>query len=175
MTDAEFEEWLEELYPELHALAARIFRGERSDHTLQTTAVVHEAYLRLRELRGPWTDREHFLRAAAGTIRRILVDHARAHATERRGQGWMRIPLESAHESNGEPLSAPVEDLDQALSRLAAVHARSARIVELRFFLGFTMDRIADELELSVRTVGDDWAFARAFLHRELSADRADS
>ena len=108
MTDAEFEEWLEELYPELHALAARIFRGERSDHTLQTTAVVHEAYLRLRELRGPWTGREPFLRAAAGTIRRILVDHEEFELTRpgRSGEGYSMISSRSTSIRGSRPPSS---------------------------------------------------------------------
>lgn len=162
------------VYAELRALAARKLRQERSGHTLQGTALVHEAYLKLvdqRQVR--WQDRAHFFSVAAHLMRRILVDHARRHATAKRGHGRPTLPLEET-EAPATPM--PLLDwlaLDEALDRLAALDARQARIVELRFFGGLTIDETAEVLQISPATVKNEWSLARGWLYRELQG-RAD-
>lgn len=161
------------VYQELREIAEGLLRGERPDHTLQPTALVHEAYLRLvRSETLPPKDRAHLLALCARVMRRILVDHARAREASKRGGRRQRITWnESQH-------GAPAEELDllalnDAMNRLAAVNDRSRQVVELRFFGGLTSEEIAESLGISVRTVGNDWAFARAWLGRELGSSPA--
>lgn len=155
------------VYDELRKLARHYMRGERSGHTLQTTALVNEAYVRLAGAEGiEFHDRAHFFAMAATMMRRILVDHARAHAADKRGGGAALIPLDeriAAAESNVDLLA-----LDAALTKLAVMDPQQARIVELRFFTGLTVDETAVALEISPATVKRDWAIAKAWLHHEL-------
>lgn len=157
------------VYRELHRIAHYLMRGEGDRLTLQTTALVHEAYLRLVRPAAAWEDRGHFFRVAATVMRRILVDHARARQAEKRGGGVVKDggpePLDlSASPDN----AARILAVDEALTRLAAVDERQARIVELRFFIGMTIEETAELLELSPRTIKREWQFARAWLAREL-------
>lgn len=154
------------LYDELRRLAAARMAGEAAGHTLQPTALVHEAWLRLSAPGGDrrhWTDRNHFVRTAALTMRRILVDHARRHASHKRGAGADHLPFEE--------LDLPAADqnrrvvlIDEALSRLEAEDPDAARMVTLRFFGGFTNREIAAALEVTERTVERQWVYARARL-----------
>jgi RNA polymerase sigma-70 factor, ECF subfamily len=162
------------VYDELHRLAHRHMRQERPDHTLQATALVHEAYVRLvNQPQRTWQNRAHFIAVAAQVMRRILVDYARARRTSKRGSAPQRVPLE-------EPLlfteeqSDGLVSLDEALERLAKFDARQSRVVELRFFGGLTTDETAEVLGISSKTVKRDWAVARAWLHREVRKARAD-
>ncbi len=161
---------LAEVYDELRSIAASFLRQELPDHTLQPTAVVHEAWLRLNQLREmAWRDRAHFAAAASGTIRRILVDHARSHAALKRGGSFGRITLSAVSSiDTGEPIDMIA--LDDALQKLAAIDERKKQVVELRFFGGLTIAEAARELDVGTTTIEDDWAFARAWLHRELCA-----
>lgn len=156
------------VYDELRRVAARFLRDERSGHTLQSTALVHEAYLKLvdqRQVR--WEDRAHFFAVAAQVMRRILVDHARRHGAAKRGSGGTKLPLDAVVLIDPEP-DANLVTLDAALERLAALDARQARIVELRFFGGLTIEETASVLHVSPATVKNDWSLARAWLYREL-------
>ncbi len=165
---AAVDELLPLVYEELRAIAERALRGERSGHTLQATALVHEAYLRLVGTeRMAWQNRAHFLAAGAESIRRVLIDHARGRGREKRGGGWRRVPLEGAGGADGGRW-VDVVDLHEALARLESVSERQAKLVELRFFGGLTMEESAHVLGVSVRTVTGDWAMARAWLRREL-------
>jgi RNA polymerase sigma factor (TIGR02999 family) len=165
------EQLLPLVYDELRRLAAQKLAQEKSGQTLQATALVHEAYLRLVGEQDPgWNGRGHFFAAAAEAMRRILVEDARRKRASKAGGGWQRHELldaELAVDSSGEDLFA----VDEALSRLAAAHPRAARLVHLRFFLGMTLDEAAAQLGLEARTASRDWAYARAWLRREL--DRA--
>ncbi|HVS18190.1 MAG TPA: sigma-70 family RNA polymerase sigma factor [Planctomycetota bacterium] len=158
----------ERLYSELRALARREMAGERPDHTLQPTALVHEAYLRLMGVgEERFESRAHFYGAAARAIRRVLVDHARSRRRLKRGAGGVRIELD------GLELQAPERDarlvaLDDALERLAELDPRKARLVELRFFAGMTLEQAASALGASPSTVARDWRTARAWLQSEL-------
>ena len=160
------------LYQELHKLAKRKMRAERVNHTLQPTALVHEAYLKLAEAPNPaWKDRAHFLAVAARVMRHILVDHARSRDADKRGGGALQVTLNEdfvAPNSQGTDVLA----VDQALTTLAEFDARQARILELHFFAGMTFDAIAETLDISTRTVKRDWTMARAWLRTELSAKR---
>jgi RNA polymerase sigma-70 factor (ECF subfamily) len=157
------------LYSELRSLASRYLRRERSDHTLQTTALVHEAYLRLadqREVR--WKNREQFLGVAAQLMRRILVDHSRGHDAKKRGQGFEKVFLEeAAGVSKGK--AADVIALDEALTRLAEFDPQQAQLVELRFFGGLSIGEAAGVLGVSRTTVKRNWNLSKAWLSRELS------
>jgi len=162
------------IYDELHQLAARFLRGERKGHTLQTTALVHEAYLRLvDQQQAAWTDRTHFMAVAATLIRRILIDHARHANAERRGGGKRPASLDAV----GDPVAVEDPDtllaIDEALVRLASLDARKARVVELRFFGGLTVDQTATVLSVSPATVDRDWHMARAWLYREVDGAEA--
>lgn len=162
---------LEVVYQELRRLAADYLQRERPDHTLQPTALVHEAYMRLAELdRIEWRDRTHFYAAAAGAIRRVLVDHARRHKAAKRGGGWRRVTLTGLG-SRGIDDEINVLALDEALSRLAELDPRKARVVELRYFAGMTIAETARTLGVGATTVDDDWAFAKSWLRRELDGD----
>ncbi|HMP38409.1 MAG TPA: sigma-70 family RNA polymerase sigma factor [Phycisphaerales bacterium] len=161
---------LEVVYEELRRLAQVHLRGERADHTLAATALVHEAYVRLVDQREvAWQDRAHFFAAASRIIRRILVDHARArHALKRGGRragDAGRIELD-ALESPEDGID--VIELEDALTRLAEIDERQARIVELRYFGGLTIDQIAEVLDLGARTVDRDWRCARTWLYEAL-------
>jgi RNA polymerase sigma factor (TIGR02999 family) len=163
------EELLVRVYDELHSLAAHYMSGERPGHTLQATALVHEAYLRL--VGGSpvrWESRAHFLRVAARAMRRILIQHARRRLTDRRGGGRARGPLEEAAAVGGEP-TVDLLALDEALTRLAAIDARSAQVVELRFFGGQSVEDTARVLGTSATTVKRDWRAAKAWLLKQIA------
>ena len=164
---------LEQLTPlvhaELHRLARRQMRNERPGHTLQTTAVVNEAYVRLIDLtRVRWQDRTHFFAMAARLMRRILVDYARSHAAEKRGGGVISVTLDDAVVGGAEPRTDLVA-LDDALQTLAQLDERKSQVVELRFFGGLSVQETADALGVSRETVMRDWQFAKKWLLREVS------
>jgi RNA polymerase sigma factor (TIGR02999 family) len=164
---------VEQFYETLRALAARCLRGERGAHTLDPTALVHEAYLRLVANVGdatPWRDEGHFLAAASNAIRRALVDHARHHLRQRRGGGQRRITLTTALSLEDRPRQLDLLDLDEALTALQERDPRKARLVELRFFAGLTVAEAASKLGISDRVAVDDWAMARAWIARRLSS-----
>lgn len=174
--ESAFDRLIPLVYDELRALAAGYLRRERPDHTLQATAVLHDAYLQLVERTHPhWEGRVHFFAAAAQIMRRILVDHARGHRAAKRGGRSARVPLdaEAAAVAVSEPLlSADLLDLDMALERLTALDARKGRAVELRYFGGLTESESADVLGVSPATVRLDLRLARAWLLAELEGDR---
>ena len=156
------------LYSELRSLASRYLRRERGDHTLQTTALVHEAYLRLadqREVR--WKNREQFLGVAAQLMRRILVDYSRGHDAQKRGRDFEKVFLEEA-ESVSKGKTADVIQLDEALTRLADFDPQQAQLVELRFFGGLSIEETAGVLGVSRATVKRNWNLSKAWLAREL-------
>ncbi len=156
------------LYDELRRIAARQLQGERDGHSLQATAVVHEAYLKLVDLRRMrWQDRRHFLAVASRLMRQVLVDHARARLAAKRGGAGPRVELTEAS-GVSEPRSVDFVALDGALERLAALDAEQARLVELRFFGGLTIAETAEVLGSSPATVKRDWETARLWLFREL-------
>jgi RNA polymerase sigma factor (TIGR02999 family) len=163
-----YEELLPIVYDELRTMARRQLRGERSDHTLDPTALVHEAYLRLVGDTESLTDRRHFFAVAARAMRRILIEHARARARQKRGGGRQRVELPSnlAGEDT-DPVDAIA--LDEALTRLETVDARKARVVELLYYVGLSAREAGEVLEITSRTVERDWQFARAWLLRELT------
>lgn len=158
------------VYAELRTIAAKHLRSERSGHTLQPTALVSEAYLRLRGLGDvPWHDRAHFFAIASRIMRRVLVDHARASLAQKRGAGSPMVQLaEGLHEGGTPSMDAEqLIDLDRALDQLAAEEPRLSRFIELRFFGGLKIEEIAELLGCSPRTAKRDWTFARAWLlHR---------
>jgi RNA polymerase sigma factor (TIGR02999 family) len=159
------------VYAELRRIAARQLRGERANHTLQPTALVHEAYLRLVDQRQvDWQNRAHFFGVAAQVMRRILVDHARRHSASKRGEGVPCVSIDEAREvaaSNEMPVLA----LDQALDRLETIDSDLARIVELRAFGGLTIEEAAHVLNVSPSTAKREWRTAKAWLGRELGLD----
>jgi RNA polymerase sigma-70 factor (ECF subfamily) len=161
------------VYAELHALASRYLSRERQDHTLQTTALVHEAYLRLAGQQMDWRNRAHFFGIAAKLMRRILVDHARRDHRVKRGGGALHIPLDAVEPPSAGPPLHPIDAyaLDRALLRLEAVDAEQGRLVELRFFGGMTIEEAAEVMGISTATAKREWAVARAWLYRELSAE----
>jgi RNA polymerase sigma factor (TIGR02999 family) len=170
--DRALEALLPLVYAELRQIAARHLGAERSGHTLQPTALVNEAYLRLHGLRGvPWHDRTHFFAIASRVMRRALVDHARARAAVKRGADAPRVELiEGVHDALEPVLDAPtLIDLDRALDELGDAEPRLARLVEVRFFGGLTIEEAALVLGCSPRTAKRDWTFARAWLLRRLS------
>ncbi|MEM1246884.1 MAG: sigma-70 family RNA polymerase sigma factor [Acidobacteriota bacterium] len=170
---------LSELVPlledELKGLARAYMRRERRNHTLEPTALVNEAFLRLVRQRGVrWQSRAHFLGIAATSMRRVLVDHARARRSRKRGAGEAPLPLEELPESrlanSGGPLSPEsLLALDEALDRLQNINERQSRIVELRYFIGLSNQEIAEALKISLATVKRDWTAARVILFRDLS------
>lgn len=155
---------------ELHRIAGGLLRGERAHHTLQPTALMHEAWLRLAQVHQPWQDRAHFVRAAASTMRRVLVEHGRARAREKRGAGVERVTL-STEIGGSEPAPADVLVVDEALAHLGAVDPDLARLAELRVFGGLDHREIAAVTGSSLRTVERDWRLARAVLRRALGGD----
>jgi RNA polymerase sigma factor (TIGR02999 family) len=159
------------VFAELRRLAGSYLSRENRGHTLQPTALVHELYLRLNDRRTVmWNDRSHFFGFAARTMRRILVDHARLKNAKKRAGGVRQVPLDDDLALAADP-GLDVVALDAALDRLAELDRRQARVVELRFFVGLSMAEISRVLEVSPATVGRDWASARAWLFRELSAE----
>jgi RNA polymerase sigma factor (TIGR02999 family) len=160
------------IYGELRRVARRYLHQERRNHTLQPTALVHEAWLKLQNQRGAeWHGRTHGLALGAQAMRRLLIDHARHRKRDKRGGGAQRISLDDLFEA-ATTGAVPIEDLlmlETALARLEAVDPRAARVVELRFFAGMSSPEVAQHLQLSVRTVEADWTHARAWLKRELS------
>jgi RNA polymerase sigma-70 factor, ECF subfamily len=157
------------VYRELHRLAGRYMGGEKEGHTLQTTALVNEAYLRLIDWKNvQWQNRAHFFAVSAQLMRRILVDYARSHRYAKRGGGVRPMELDEAMVVSDENLRFVV-DIDEALQRLAGSDPRSAKVVELRYFGGLSVDETAEVLKISPMTVTRDWQFARAWLTRELT------
>lgn len=162
------------VYDELRRLAGGYMRRERREHTLQPTALVHEAYLKLIEQRAvDWQGRAHFFAIAAQTMRRILVDHARGHLRDKRGGGMIPVPLEEALVFSPEQSSELVR-LDASLERLAKLDPRQSRIVELRFFGGLTVEQTAELLGISPKTVKRDWSMAKAWLHGDMKTSHGD-
>ncbi|CAN5601158.1 sigma-70 family RNA polymerase sigma factor [soil metagenome] len=163
------------VYDELRLIARGYLQRERSDHTLQATALVHEAYLRMvDQTQLSWENRAHFFGMAAQVMRRILVDHARRHRAEKRGGEWAKVELDEAR------LSAslrPVDlvALDEALLDLAKLDPRQSQIVELRFFGGLTIEEAAEVLDVSPRTVRREWRIAKAWLRREIFGEKEDA
>jgi RNA polymerase sigma factor (TIGR02999 family) len=162
------------VYGTLHDLAATCLRGERGDHTLQPTALVHEAYLRLLGQDAPWRNRSQFFGIAAQMMRRILVDHARRATADRRDRA-RQVPLDAVGASVGaaadDPVAMAVQDVlgvHEALAQLERVDERQARVVELKFFVGLSIDEIGEVLGISHATVSREWAMARAWLRQRL-------
>ena len=164
---------LEAVYGEIRALAEARLRQERAGHTLQPTALVHEAYLKLvDQTRVNWQGRTHFLAVAAQAMRRILIDHARRRGREKHGGGWRRVTLYDAFALKADH-DLDVVALHEALEKMARLDERQANVVELRLFGGLTTEETARMLEVSTRTVERDWKMGQAWLRRELSeADR---
>ncbi|MBV8906631.1 MAG: sigma-70 family RNA polymerase sigma factor [Acidobacteriia bacterium] len=157
------------VYQELHRLARRYMRRERSGHSLQTTALVNEAYMRLVDYKGmKWQNRAHFFAVSAQLMRRILVEHARRRNLKRGGQA-PRVSLEEAAFVGGEP-DADLVALDDAMNSLARIDPRKVQVVEMRFFGGLSVEETAEVLKVSTVTVKRDWRAARAWLYRELTA-----
>jgi RNA polymerase sigma-70 factor (ECF subfamily) len=167
------EQLLSAVYTELHRQAARAMRRESDEVTLQATALVHEAYLRLIDQRRvEWRNRAHFFGVAAQLMRRILVDHARRRRARKRGDGVRPLTLDDADAAPGASTEGDAVDvlvLNDALERLAELDERQARIVELRYFAGLNIEDTAEALRISPATVKREWAVARAWLRRELS------
>jgi RNA polymerase sigma-70 factor, ECF subfamily len=164
---------LDELYPlvydELHRLARRYMSRERQGHTLQTTALINEAYVRLVDQRNVhWANRSHFFAISAQIMRRILIDHARRHAYAKRGGGAQQVSLDEAAIVT-RTAGAELLRLDEALKSLAEMDPRRSQVVELRYFGGLNNEEIAGVLNISENTVTRDWNMARAWLHRQLS------
>ncbi len=152
------------VYEELRAVAVEMFRRQPPDHTLQPTALVHEAYARLiREEDAEWTDRAHFLAVAAKAMRSILIDHARRRKAGKRGEGWERVTLDHVVDGRGDR-AIDLLAVEQALGELGRLHARQVRVVEFRFFGGLTIPETAEVLGVSTGTVDNDWSMARALL-----------
>ena len=161
------------LYKELRRIAGAKMRGERMNHTLQPTALVHEAYLRLADVNtSAWHDRSRILALAAHSMRNILVDHARAHSAGKRGAGAVQVTLHEGIATSRESL-VDVLAVDEALTKLAEFDPRQASILEMHFFAGLTFDEIAAHLGLSPRTIKRDWEMARAWLHGQLEKQMA--
>lgn len=158
---------IEAVQDELRVIAARYMRREKGDHTLQTTALVNEAYLKLVNLKtANWQDRAHFYAVASRVMRRILVDHARKHIAGKRGGGMDMLPLNEAIVFTP-GRSSQIVQLDDALTRLSETDERAAKVIELRFFGGLSVEESAEVLKISPRTVKREWMFARAWLRSE--------
>lgn len=157
------------VYDDLHRMAHRQLQSERVDHTLNATALVHEAYLRLAGAEGiEWQSRAHFFAVAARAMRRILINHAQARNSQKRGGRWRRVDLRADAAVHRDP-DVVMLDLDRALTRLAALDDRQCRIVECRYFAGMSLEETASGLDISVATVKREWTMARAWLNRELA------
>src|SRR6059036_2284828 len=156
------------VYEELRRLAHHFMGGERPDHTLQTTALVNEAYLRLADQTNPsWQDRAHFFAVAARAMRQILVNYAKSYRAQKRGGGAIKVELDEAAIVSPEK-SKEIVDLHEALERLAALDSRKARVVELKYFGGLNYDEMSEVLKISPVTVRRDWEFAKLWLYTEL-------
>src|SRR5437588_12664377 len=156
------------VYEELRRLAHHYMEGERPDHTLQTTALVNEAYLRLADQTNPnWQSRAHFFAVAARAMRQILVSYARSNRAQKRGGGALKVELDEVTIVSPEQ-SQEIVDLHEALERLATLDSRKAQVVELKFFGGLNYDEIAEVLKISPVTVRRDWEFAKLWLYTEL-------
>lgn len=160
------------VYEQLRKLARSHLRNERQDHTLRATDLVHEAYLKLVRAEVPWQSRVHFYAVAAQVLRRILIDHAKAHKRDKRGSGAEKISLDEAV-LVGPQVSGDLLELDDALGRLTAQDERKGKIVELLFFGGMTYDETAAALDISPATVHRELTMAKAWLHRELTGPGA--
>jgi RNA polymerase sigma factor (TIGR02999 family) len=172
--ESAFAKVIELAYPELREIARRCLRMERSEHTLQATALVHEAYLRLMDARNlTWQDRAHFFAVAASIMRRILVDHARGKGRAKRGGGMRQVNLDAALMVTTESDPELVR-LDEALEDLATFDPRKARVVELRYFGGLTSQEAAAVLRVSLQTINRDWSLAKAWLIHELRRKEPD-
>jgi RNA polymerase sigma factor (TIGR02999 family) len=156
------------VYDELHRLARSYFRRERGEHTLQPTALVHEAYIRLVDQRSPLENRGHFMAVAATQMRRVLLDYARKHRAARRGGDDQKVLLEDTMMIS-EQRPVDIILLNTALEKLAGLDERQAQLVELRFFGGLSVEETAEVLNVSPATVKRSWSSARAFLHREIT------
>ena len=168
-----FEDLVTLIYPELRRLARRHMRQEDPAHTLQTSALINEAYLRLVNQRDvAWHDRAHFFAVAAQVMRRILIDHARRHQASKRGAGARLVTLDDM-EAVSRERAAEFVALDEALVKLAEIDERKSCVVELRFFGGLTVEEVADVLKLSPITIKREWRSARAWLQRELSGSES--
>jgi len=158
------------VYDELHRQAASFLRKERPGHTLQTTALINEAYLKLIDRRDVnWQSRTHFFAVAAQAMRRILVDYAKAKYREKRGGDNVKLSLEEATLIAAEEKGVDLIALDEALNKLTKLDEQQARVVELRYFSGLSLEETAEALHISRATVARDWEAARAWLHRELT------
>ena len=164
-----WEELLPAVYDELRKVAGGLMKAERAGHTLQPTALVHEAYVRLAGQRGEWDGRRHFFAAAAGAMRRLLVDHARRRDAEKRGGDWARVSLAAAGSAPGAVVDVDVLALHEALELLAERSERQARVVELRYFGGLTLEEAAEHLGITPRQAKGDWLVARTWLFKRLS------
>lgn len=161
------------LYDDLRQIAAARMRQEDAGHTLQATALVHEAYSRLvDQTRCQWRNRAHFLAVASQAMRRILVDHARSRGRKKRGGGWEKVSLDEALELGAADSDPALLALDESLRRFEQSHPDKARVVEMRFFGGLTHEECAEVLDLSPRTVARYWEFAQAWLHRDMTSRR---
>jgi RNA polymerase sigma-70 factor, ECF subfamily len=158
------------VYDELHRLAQAYMRRERPDHTLQATALINEAYLRLAGEQIDWQNRQHFIGLSAQVMRRVLVDYARAHRAEQRGGDLQRVEMNEELAVSPDKL-AEVQQIDELLSKLEKEKPRQAKVVELRYFGGLTFEEIADLLEITSRTAKGDWALARIWLLHQLQPD----
>src|SRR6185369_11200298 len=158
------------IYDELHKRAAAYLRRERPNHTLQATALVHEAYLKLIDQRDDsWQDREHFFAIAAQAMRRILIDHAKNRHRRKRGGSNEDLPLEEALLAAADETNVDLIALDEAMTKLAKLDPQQERIVELRYFGGLSLDEAASALGISRATAARDWQVAKAWLHREMT------
>jgi RNA polymerase sigma factor (TIGR02999 family) len=158
------------VYTELHRMAAHYLRGERVDHTLQPTALINEAYLRLIGSKSvTWESRAHFFGIAAQVMRRILVDHARQHRADKRGGEFKKVPIDAANELASKQEDIDLVALDAALTRLAEVDPEQSKLVELRYFAGLTIEDAAQVMSMSLGTAKRRWTSAKAWLRREIS------
>jgi RNA polymerase sigma-70 factor, ECF subfamily len=161
------------VYRELHRLAKSYMRHERPDHTLQATALINEAYMRLIKDEADWNNREHFIGMAVHVMRRVLVDYARSHQAQCRSGNLKKVELNEGLAISPERLEE-VAALDEALKRLAEKSARQAQVVELRYFGGLSVEQIAAHLGIAPRSVKRDWSLARIWLFKELRPERKD-
>jgi RNA polymerase sigma factor (TIGR02999 family) len=159
------------VYDELRELASKFFRDQRPGNTLQPTALVHEAYMKLVDQSIQWQNRNQFFVVAAKAMRSILVDHARARGALKRGGDQHRVPLNDADQTPAELDEPMILAIDEAMTRLAAMDERKARLVELRFFGGLTSDQAADALDIARSTAAEEWRMARAWLYAQLQDD----
>ena len=158
------------LYPELKQLAHYQLSGERAGHTLSTTAIVNEAFVRMRASNPRWTDQAHFFRIAARVMRHLLVDHARKRSSQKRGSGVAALNIEDVSVSTPDD-SVAVLAINDAMLRIEAIDQRMAQVVECRFFAGLSVKETSDALGISVRTVERAWQRARAYIHRALAEE----